>query len=145
MGHFARDCPNPGTKPPNVQRNKSPGPTRKPAMPNAHIAVQSNQGASAFEWDHEAPGLGCVTVHTAPVSVKVNSNNLTDTVTKLPISAHAPAPSLLDDGDIESHPGPPIPKVNALLQFHNARERERDFQESRYQFSQPTYTEEEDI
>jgi hypothetical protein len=52
---------------------------------------------------------------------------------------------LLDDGDIESHPGPPLPKVNAILQFHNARERERDFQESRYQFSQPTYTEEDDI
>jgi hypothetical protein len=130
MGHFARDCPNPGTKTPYVQRNKSPGPTRKPAMPNAHIAVQSNHDASAFEWDHEAPGLGCVTVQTAPVSVKFNFNNLTITDTKLPISAHAPAPSLLDDGDIESHPGPPIPKVNALLQFYNARERERDFPES---------------
>jgi hypothetical protein len=114
-------------------------------VPNAHIAVQSNQGAAAFEWDHEASGLGCVTVHTAQVSVGFNTNNLTDTVTEVYISAHAPAPSLLDDGDIVSHPGPPPPKVNVLFQFHNARERERDFQESRYQFSQPTYTEEEDI
>jgi hypothetical protein len=37
MGHFARDCPNPSTKPPNDQRNKSPGPTSKPSVPNAHI------------------------------------------------------------------------------------------------------------
>jgi hypothetical protein len=81
MGHFARDCPNPSTKAPNDQRNKSLGPTRKLSVPNAHIAVQSNQGAAAFEWDHEAPGLGCVTVHTAPVSVGFNTNNLTDTVT----------------------------------------------------------------
>ncbi len=42
MGNFARDCPNPGPKQPYVQRNKSPRPTRKPAMPNAHIAVESN-------------------------------------------------------------------------------------------------------
>jgi hypothetical protein len=57
MGHFARDCPNPGPKQPYVLRNKSPGPTRKPAMPNAHIAVESNQDAPSFEWDHEAPGI----------------------------------------------------------------------------------------
>jgi hypothetical protein len=145
MGHFACDCRNPSTKPPNDQRNESPGPTRKPVVPNAHIVVKSNQGAAAFEWDHEETGSGCVTVHTARVSVGFNSNNLTDTITELPISTHARAPSLLGDGDIESHPGPPLPKVNALLQFHNARERERDFQESRYQFSQPTYTEGDDI
>jgi hypothetical protein len=150
MGHFARDCRNPSTKPlsdhPNsYQRTKSPGPTRKPSVPNAHVAVQGNQGTDAFEWDNEEAGLGCVTVHTAPVSVGFNTKNLTDTATGLPIAAQTPAPSLLDDGDVESHSGPPPPKVNATLQFHNDRERERYFQESRYQFSQPTYTEEEDI
>jgi hypothetical protein len=74
--------------------------------------------------------------------VKFNYHYLTDTVTNLPIATHAPAPSLLDDGDIESHPGPP--KVNAILQHSNARERERDFQASRYQSSTPTYTEHDD-
>jgi hypothetical protein len=111
-------------------------------MPNAQLAVESNQDAPSYEWDHEAPWIGYVTVQTAPVSVKFNYNNLTDTVTNLPIAAHAPAPSLLDDEDIESHPG--SPKVNALLQHYNARERERDFQASRYQLSTPTYTERDD-
>ena len=74
--------------------------------------------------------------------MKFNYNNLTDSVTNLPIAAHAPAPSLLDDGDIESHPGQP--KVNSLLQHHIARDHERDFQASRYQSSTPTYTEHDD-
>ena len=71
--------------------------------------------------------------------MKFNTRYLTESVTNLPLAAHAPAPSLLDDGDIESHPGPP--KVNAILQHYNARDRERDFQASRYQFSTPTYRE----
>jgi hypothetical protein len=54
MGLFARDCPNPSKKPlserPNAyQRTKSPGPNRKPSVPNVHVAVQGNQGGDAFE------------------------------------------------------------------------------------------------
>ena len=136
MGHFARDCTFTGPKQPFVQRSKSPAPTRKPAMPSAQLAVESSQDGPSYEWDHEAPGIGYVTVQTAPVSVRFNYNNLTDSVTNLPIAAHAPALSLLDDGDIESHPGPP--RAIALLQYQIARDREQEFQASRYQSSTPT-------
>jgi hypothetical protein len=106
-------------------------------MPSSSaLAVESSQDGPSYEWDHEAPGIGYVTVQTVPVSVKFNSYNLTDSVTNLPLAAHAPAPSMLDDGDIESHPSPP--KVNDLLLHHIARDRERDFQASRYQSSTPT-------
>ena len=142
MGHFARDCTYTGTKKPFVQRSKSPAPTRKPAVPSAQMAVESSQDGPSYEWDQEAPGIGYVTVQTAPVSVGFNYNNLTDSITKLPMAAHAPAISLLDDGDVESNPGPP--KVNDLLLHHLARERERDFQRSRYQSSTPTYMEHDD-
>jgi hypothetical protein len=137
MGHFARDCPNPSKKPlserPNAyQRTKSPGPNKKPSVPNPHVAVQGTQGIDAFEWDKEETGLGYVTVHTAQVSVGFNTKNLTDTVTGLRIVAKTPAPSLLDDGDVESHPRPPPSKISPTLQFHYDRERERAFQESQY-------------
>jgi hypothetical protein len=108
MNHIAYNCPHPSKNPlserPNAyQRTKSPGPNqRKPPVQNAHIAVQrsSCKVEEVFEWDKEEAGLGFVTVHAAPVSVGFNINYLTDTVTDLPISAHTPAPRLLDDGDV---------------------------------------------
>jgi hypothetical protein len=62
---------------------------------------------NTYEWSNEDTGLGCVAVHTAPVSIRFNYIHLTDTVTNLPITTHTPVPSLLDDGDTESQPGPP--------------------------------------
>jgi hypothetical protein len=138
MGHFAYNCPIPSKKtlserPNAYQRTKSPGPNhRKPPVQNAHVAVQGSSCKidDVFEWDKEEAGLGCVTVHTAPVSVGFNVTYLTDTVTDLPITAHTPATSLLDDVDIESQPGPPSPNISPALQFQYVRERERAFQES---------------
>jgi hypothetical protein len=81
-------------------------------------------------------------VHTTPVSVRFNSTHLTDTVTNLPITAHTPAPSLLDDGDIESQPGPPSRNISPALHFNIVRERERAFQESR-QFNPLVYVDDD--
>ncbi len=110
-GHFARDCTNPSNKPiserPNsYARAKSPAPDRRdPRTPStANVAIEIPE--NGYGWDNEETGLGCVTVQTAPVSVGFNSIYLTDTVTNLPITTHTPVPSLLDDGDVESHPGP---------------------------------------
>jgi hypothetical protein len=47
-----------------------------------------------------------MTVQTVPIPVRFNTTCLTDTVTNLPIVAHTLAPSLLDYGNVESHPGP---------------------------------------
>jgi hypothetical protein len=110
---------------------------------HTRVAVEGPKVDDAFEWDKEEAGLGCVAVHIAPVSVGFNINNLTDTVTGLPISAHTPAPSLLDDGDVESHPGPPSSNISPALQFHYVRERERAFQKLQQRFAQSTYVEDD--
>jgi hypothetical protein len=111
-GHYAKDCKNPSKKPlskrPDAyQRAKSPAPDRRdPRTPsNAHLTVERDD--NTYEWSNEDTGLGCVAVHTAPVSIRFNYIHLTDTVTNLPITTHTPVPSLLDDGDTESQPGPP--------------------------------------
>jgi hypothetical protein len=74
-------------------------------------------------------------VHTAPVPVGFNRIHLTDTVTNLPITTHTPAPSILDDGDIESQPGPPT--VSPNLQHNAYMERARAFAESQQMILQP--------
>ncbi len=89
-------------------RTKSPAPDREDLPTRtAYVAIEKND--TTYGWENEAMGLGCMTVHTVPVSVIFNTSCLTDTVTNLPIAAHTLAPSLQDDGDIESHPGPVTP------------------------------------
>jgi hypothetical protein len=83
---------------------------------------------NTYEWSNEDTGLGCVAVHTVPFSIRLNCKHLTDTVTNLPITTHTPAPSLLDDGDIESQPGPST--VSPYLQYNAYQERAREFAES---------------
>jgi hypothetical protein len=74
-------------------------------------------------------------VHTAPVSIMFDSVYLTDTVTNLPITTHTPAPSLLDDGDIESQPGPKT--VSPYVQYNEYQERQREFAEEQQATSTP--------
>jgi hypothetical protein len=152
MGHFPYDCPNTTKKPlserPNAyQQTKSPGPNQrnnKPPMQNAHVAVQGPlcRIEEVFEWDKEEAGLVCVIVHTTPVSVGSNIAHFTGTVTNLIITTHTPAPSLLDDGDIESQPGPPSQNISPDRQFQSVREREA-FQESQQQFTSSIYVEDD--
>jgi hypothetical protein len=139
MGHYAYECKNPSKKPfserPDAyQRAKSPSPNRRdPRTPsqNAHLAVERPScDDNAYEWSIEDAELGCVAVHTAPVTVVFNITHLTDTVTNLPISLHTPAPSLLDDGDIESQPGPLYSHISPNLQHKAYMERAREFAES---------------
>jgi hypothetical protein len=110
FGHYARECPNPSTKPmserPNAYaRTKSPAPDRKDYRTRtANVAIEKQD--NTYGWDNEVVGLGCMTVHTVPGPVRFNTTCLTDTVTNLPIVAHTLAPSLQDDGDVESHLGP---------------------------------------
>ena len=86
-------------------RTKSPAPDRKDYRTRtANVAIEKQD--NTYGWDNEVVGLGCMTVHTVPGPVRFNTTCLTDTVTNLPIVAHTLAPSLLDDGDVESHPGP---------------------------------------
>jgi hypothetical protein len=129
-GHYVKDCRNPSKKPlserPDAyQRAKSPAPDqRDPRTPsNAHVAVEHDD--NTYEWSKENTGLGCVAVHTAPVSIRFNSIYLTDTVTNLPITTHTPAPSLLDDGDVESQPGPIT--VSPYVEYNEYQERQREF------------------
>jgi hypothetical protein len=78
MGHYARDCPNPSKKPlserPNAYaRAKSPAPDRRdPRTPSTtHVAIEVTD--NTYEWGNDDTGLGCVTVHTAPVSIRFDS------------------------------------------------------------------------
>jgi hypothetical protein len=143
LGHFAEDCSQtvPTSKP--FTRSKPSAPAHKPATTSISAwAVEGSQDGPSYEWDHEALGIGYVTVHSAPVAVRFNLRYLTDSVTNLPFAVHAPSPSLLDDGDIASHPGPP--RMNDLLQHHLARDLERVFQQSWYQSTTPTYMDHND-
>jgi hypothetical protein len=72
-----------------------------------------------------------MTVQSAPVSVGFNSIYLNNTVTNLPIITHTPVPSLVDDGDVESHPGP-NPVSPAELYF-DQQENHRDINVSQAQ------------
>jgi hypothetical protein len=74
-------------------------------------------------------------VHAAPVSIRFNSIYLTNTVTNLPITTHTPAPSHLDDGDIESQPGPKT--VSPYVQYNEYQERQREFAEGQQATSTP--------
>jgi hypothetical protein len=135
-GHFAKDCTNPSNRPiserPNsYARAKSPAlDKRDPHTPStANVAIEISD--NTYGWDNEETGLGCVTVQTAPVSIGFNSIYLTDTVTNLPITTHTPVPSLLDDGDVESHPGP-NPVSPAELYF-DQQKKHRQFNASQTQ------------
>jgi hypothetical protein len=62
---------------------------------------------------------------------RVQQLYLTDTVTNLPITTHTPVPSLLDDGDVKSNPGP-NPVSPAELYF-DQQEKHREFNVSQAQ------------
>jgi hypothetical protein len=111
---YARECPNPSNKPMSERphayaRAKSPAPDRRdPYTHPANVAIEKDSDKT-YGWDNEDTGLGCMTVQTVPVPVGFNSNYLTNTLMNLLKVTYTLAPSLLDDGNAESHPGPITP------------------------------------